>query len=105
MRFKEKDLEIPQVCLDLGFEDRSYSKERSARMYNPELDCTLWVYGPGGGERTQDGLPATRVTGNKNRYVLQDCGDGILGEVETDDELRKLVSRARGRVYSSVTPQ
>ena len=43
MWFKEKDFEIPQVCLDLGFEDRSYHKERSARMYNPELDLTLWV--------------------------------------------------------------
>ena len=55
MWFKEKDFEIPQVCLDLGFEDRSYHKERSARMYNPELDLTLWVNEPSAG---------------KTRYVL-----------------------------------
>jgi hypothetical protein len=89
MRFHEKDFEIPQVCLDLGFEDRSYHKERSARMYHPELDLTLWVYGPSGGEK---------------RYVLQEYNrDAWLGEVETDDELRKLVSRVRGRVYSQIT--
>ena len=78
MRFHEKDFEIPQVCLDLGFEDRSYHKERSARMYNPQLDLTLWVSEPSAG---------------KKRYVLQECNrDAWLGEVETDDELRKLVA-------------
>ena len=41
MRFHEKDFEIPQVCLDLGFEDRSYYHEQSARMYNPKHDFTL----------------------------------------------------------------
>ena len=89
MRFHEKDFEIPQVCLDLGFEDRSYHKERSARMYNPQLDLTLWV---------------TEPSADKKRYVLQEYNrDSWLGEVETDDELRKLVSRVRGRVYSQVT--
>ena len=80
MRFKEKDFEIPQVCLDLGFEDRSYHNEQSARMYNPKLDLTLWVNGPSAG---------------KIRYVLQQCDDGTLGEVETDDELRELVASVR----------
>ena len=43
MRFYGKDFEIPQVCLDLGFEDRSYHSEQSARMYNPQLDFTpVW---------------------------------------------------------------
>ena len=27
MRFHEKHFEIPQVCLDLGFEDRSHRNE------------------------------------------------------------------------------
>jgi len=85
MWFKEKDFEIPQVCLDLGFEDRSYHKERSARMYNPELDLTLWVNEPSAG---------------KTRYLLQDCGDGLLGEVETDFALRDLVASVHSRVYS-----
>jgi len=80
MRFKEKDFEIPQVCLDLGFEDRSYHNERSARMYNPQRDLTLWVSEPSAG---------------KKRYVLQDCGDGTLGEVDTDDELLALVDSVR----------
>jgi hypothetical protein len=100
MRFQGKDFEIPQVCLDLGLEDRSYSKERSARMYHPELDLTLWVNGPG--DCTQESLPATRVVG-RNRYVLQDCGDGILGECQTDDELRKLVYSVRRGVFSQMT--
>ena len=77
MRFHQKDFEIPQVCLDLGFEDRSYHNDRSARMYNPQLDLTLWVNEPSAG---------------KKRYVLQDCSGGMLGEVETDEELCKLVA-------------
>jgi hypothetical protein len=80
MRFHQKDFEIPQVCLDLGFEDRSYHNDRSARMYNPQLDLTLWVNEPSAG---------------KKRYVLQDCSGGMLGEVETDEELCKLVAAAR----------
>ena len=80
MRFNEKDFEFPQVCLDLGFEDRSYHNERSARMYNPQRDLTLWVSEPSAGEK---------------RYVLQDCGDGTLGEVDTDDELLALVDSVR----------
>ena len=88
MWFKEKDFEIPQVCLDLGFEDRSYHKERSARMYNPELDLTLWVNEPSAG---------------KARYVLQECADGILGEVETDFALRDLVASVHSRVYSDLS--
>ena len=80
MRFHEKDLEIPQVCLDLGFEDRSYRKERAARMYNPQLDLTLFV-DPSAGER---------------RYVLQDCSHGdVIGNCQTDFELRELVASAR----------
>ena len=89
MRFHEKDFEIPQVCLDLGFEDRSYHKERSARMYNPQLDLTLWVSEPNAG---------------KKRYVLQEFNRAAwLGEVETDDELRKLVASVHSRVYSNVS--
>ena len=80
MRFNEKDFEIPQVCLALGFEDRSYYNEQSARMYNPQRDLTLWVSEP---------------SADKQRYVLQDCGDGTLGEAETDDELRELVDSVR----------
>jgi len=80
MRFHEKHFEIPQVCLDLGFEDRSHHNEQSARMYNPQLDLTLWVNEPSAG---------------KKRYVLQDCEDGTLGEVETDRELCELVAFAR----------
>ena len=80
MRFNEKDFEIPQVCLDLGFEDRSYHNEQSARMYNPQRELTLRVSGPSAG---------------KKRYLLQDCGDGTLGEAETDDELRQLVDSVR----------
>ena len=80
MRFNEKDFEVPQVCLDLGFEDRSDHNELSARMYNPQRDLTLWVSEPSAG---------------KKRYVLQDCGDGTLGEAETDDELRELVDSVR----------
>ena len=84
MRFLQKDFEIPQVCLDLGFEDRSYYVEeataRSARMYNPDLDLTLWV-DPSAGER---------------RYVLRGCSNGdIIGNCETDFELRELVASAR----------
>jgi hypothetical protein len=80
MRFHEKDFEIPQVCLDLGFEDRSYNNEQSARMYNPRLDLFLWVNEP---------------SARKKRYALQDCQDGIIGEADTDDELRELVASAR----------
>jgi len=80
MRFSEKDFEIPQVCLDLGFEDRSDHNELSARMYNPQRELTLWVSEPSAG---------------KKRYVLHDCGDGTLGEVDTDDELRALVDSVR----------
>ena len=80
MWFHEKDYEIPQVCLDLGFEDRSYHKERAAQMYNPQLDLILWVNEPGSG---------------KKRYVLQAPGDGVLGEVETDFGLRDLVASVR----------
>ena len=80
MRFHEKDFEIPQVCLDLGFEDRSYHNEQSARMYNPLLDLTLWVNEPNAG---------------KKRYVLQECDDGTLGEADTDDELRELLTSVR----------
>ena len=80
MRFHEKDFEIPQVCLDLGFKDKSYYNEPSARMYYPQLDLTLWVNEPNVG---------------KKRYVLQDCRDGTLGEVDTDDELRALVDSVR----------
>ena len=87
MRFHEKHFEIPQVCLDLGFEDRSYHNEQSARMYNPKLDLTLWVREPSAG---------------KKRYALQDCEDGIIGEVETDDELRELVGWVRS---TSVLPE
>ena len=85
MRFHEKD-EIPQVCLDLGFEDRSYHNEQSARMYNRQLDLTLWVNEPNSG---------------KKRYVLVDCrGYGPpLGEVDTDDELRELVASVRSGSY------
>ena len=79
MRFHEKHFEIPQVCLDLGFEDRSHHNEQSARMYNPQLDLTLWVNEP---------------SASKKRYVLQDCEDGTLGEVETDRELCELVALA-----------
>ena len=75
MRFNEKDSEIPQVCLDLGFD-----KERSPGMYNPELDLTLFVNEPSAG---------------KKRYVLVHCEHGTLGEVETDDELRELVASVR----------
>ena len=71
MRFNKRDSEIPQVCLDLGFD-----KERSPGMYNPELDLTLFVNEPSAG---------------KKRYVLQDCDDGTLGEAETDRELCELV--------------
>ena len=88
MWFKEKDFEIPQICLDLGFEDRRYHKERSARMYNPELDLTLWVNEP---------------SGDKTRYVLQGCGDGLLGEVETAFALRDLVASVHSRVSSDVS--
>ena len=80
MRFHEKHFEIPQVCLDLGFEDRSHHNEQSARMYNPQLDLTLWVNKPSAG---------------KKRYVLVHCEHGTLGEVETDDELRELVASVR----------
>jgi hypothetical protein len=76
MRFHEKHFENPQVCLDLGFEDRSHHNEQSARMYNPQLDLTLWVNKPSAG---------------KKRYVLQDCDDGTLGQAETDRELCELV--------------
>ena len=81
MRFNEKDFEIPQVCLDLGFEDRSSYNEQSARMYYPQRDLTLWVSEPSAAK--------------KQRYVLQDCGDGTLGEVDTDDELLALVDSVR----------
>jgi hypothetical protein len=80
MPFHEKDFEIPQACLDLGFEDRSCHEERSARLYNPELDLTLWVNEP---------------SASKKRYVLVHCEHGTLGEVETDDELRELVASVR----------
>ena len=43
---------------------------------SPQRDLTLWVREPSAG---------------KKRYVLQDCGDGTLGEAEADDELRELV--------------
>ena len=89
MRFREKHLEIPQVCLDLGFEDRSYHKERSARMYKPELDLTLWVN--------------DEPSAGKTRYVLQGCGDGLFGEVETDFALRDLVASVHSRVYSDAS--
>ena len=50
-------------------------------MYNAQLDLTLWVSEPSAG---------------KKRYVLQECNrDAWLGEVETDDELRKLVASVR----------
>jgi hypothetical protein len=93
MRFHGKDFEIPQVCLDLGFEDISDHHGRSARMYNPELDLTLFVNDPNSG---------------KKRYVLRDCSDdwpgagllpGPVGKVDTDDELRELVARARERKH------
>jgi membrane-associated phospholipid phosphatase len=48
-----------------------------SEMYNPQLDLTLWVHEPNAG---------------KKRYVLQDCEDGTLGEVETDRELCELVA-------------
>ena len=80
MRFHAKDFEVPQVCLDLGFEDRSDYNEQSARMYNPQLDLTLFVNEPNTG---------------KKRYVLLDCSDGPLGMVDTDDELRELVDSVR----------
>ena len=81
MRFKDKDFEIPQVCLDLGFEDMSHLNEEAGRMYNSELDICLWVHQPGSG---------------KKRYTLFDCGNGRLGEgAETDDELRELVAWVR----------
>jgi len=51
MRFNEKDFKIPQVYLDLGFEDRSYYNEQSARMYNPQRDLTLWVSEPSAGKK------------------------------------------------------
>jgi hypothetical protein len=83
MRFYAKDFEIPQVCLDLGFEDRSDHNEQSARMYNPGLDLTLFVNEPNSG---------------KKRYMLQECNDGdTLGMVDTDDELLGLVAFARAR--------
>ena len=88
MWFKEKDFEIPQVCLDLGFEDRSYHKERSARMYNPELDLTLWVNEP---------------SAEKTHYVLQGCGEALLAEVETDFALRDLVASVHRRLYSDLS--
>ena len=53
MRFHEKHFEIPQVCLDLGFEDRSHHNEQPARMYNPQLDLTLWVNKPSAGKKRQ----------------------------------------------------
>ena len=85
MRFHEKDFEIPQVCLDLGFKDWSYYNEPSARMYYPQLDLTLWVNEPSAG---------------KKRYVLQECDDGTtLGEVETDDELCELIASVRIGTY------
>jgi len=85
MRFHEKDFEIPQVCLDLGFKDRSYYNEPSARMYYPQLDLTLWVNEPSLG---------------KKRYVLQECDDGTtLGAVESDDELCELIASVRIRIY------
>ena len=78
MRLHGKDSEIPQVCLDLGFE---YYKEPFARMYNPQLNLTLWVSEPISGERC---------------YVLQDCSNGdIIGNCRTDWELRQLVASAR----------
>jgi len=49
-------------------------------MYNPQRDLALWVSEPSAG---------------KKRYVLKDCGDGTLGEVDTDDELRALVDSVR----------
>ena len=58
MRFHEKHFEIPQVCLDLAFEDRSYHNDQSARMYNPQLDLTLWVNEP---------------NASKKRYVTSCC--------------------------------
>jgi hypothetical protein len=90
MRFHGKDFEIPQVCLDLGFEDISDHHGRSARMYNPELDLTLFVREPNSG---------------KKRYVLHDCSDwpgagllpGPVDMVDTDEELRELVSKVRVR--------
>ena len=54
----------------------------------PELDLTLWVNEPSAG---------------KTRYVLQDCGDGLLGEVETDFALRDLVASVHSRVYSDAS--
>jgi hypothetical protein len=96
MLFYEKDFEIPEVCVALGFEDRSDYHEQSARMYNPELDLTLFVNEPNSG---------------KKRYVLQELNDwpgaGLLPDpvdmVDTDDELRELVAKVRRRVYSEVT--
>ena len=48
-------------------------------MYNPQLDLTLWVNEPSVG---------------KKRYVLRDCEDGTLGEVQTVRELCELVAFA-----------
>ena len=31
----------------------------------------------------------------KKRYVLQECDDGTLGEADTDDELRELLTSVR----------
>jgi hypothetical protein len=55
-------------------------RERLARMYNAQLDLTLWVSGPSAGER---------------RYVLQDSDGDVIGNCETDNELRELVASAR----------
>ena len=57
-------------------------------MYIPELDLTLWVNEP---------------SGDKTRYVLQGCGDGLLGEVETAFALRDLVASVHSRVSSDVS--
>jgi hypothetical protein len=88
MLFYEKDFEIPEVCLALGFEDKSDYHEQSARMYNPDLDITLFVNEPNSG---------------KKRYVLQNRSDwpgaGLLPSpretVDTDEGLRELVARIR----------
>ena len=60
-------------------EDRSYPKERAARMYNPELDLTLFV-NPNAGER---------------RYVLRECSDHGLIDSYASNRKQKYFNNFR----------
>jgi hypothetical protein len=60
-------------------------------MYNPQLGLALWVNGPNAADPEYPG---------RKRYVLIDCGDGTVGEAETDVELCALVASAHAPRFS-----